>query len=63
MTTKEEFRERRKEAGMTQQGVADLMGVSLDSVKKWEAGHRPIRPSMWILFNIITSDKLAQSHK
>jgi transcriptional regulator with XRE-family HTH domain len=61
--TKEMFRERRLAAGMTQQSVADLMKVSLDSIKKWEAGLRPIRPSMWALFECLSRDKLAQGHQ
>ena len=61
--TKEMFKERRRAIGMTQQAVSALMKVSLDSVKKWETGDRPIRPSMWILFQLLTSDKLPQSSK
>jgi len=60
MTTKERFKEDRRSAGMTQQDVATMLHVSLDSIKKWETGARPIRPSMWALYNILMSDKLSK---
>jgi len=58
--TKEMFKDRRKAIGMTQQGVATMMGVSLDSIKKWEVGARPIRPSMWALFELLSRDELSK---
>ena len=40
MTFAAQLKQARKAAGLTQQQVADLCGVRVQSVKSWEAGRR-----------------------
>lgn len=37
----EEVREARRVLGMTQQALADRLGVTINAVQRWEAGTRP----------------------
>ena len=41
--TKEEFREARRQLGLTQTQLARELGVTLNAVQKWEGGQREIR--------------------
>jgi DNA-binding transcriptional regulator YiaG len=56
--TPEMIKARRKAAKITQQELATLIHVSLDAVKKWEAGTRGMSAAMWALFELKSRDKL-----
>ncbi|WP_431037001.1 helix-turn-helix domain-containing protein [Pseudomonas yamanorum] len=40
------FKAGRKTLGLTQTEVADALGVSIDTIKHWEAGKKPIPERM-----------------
>ena len=44
----------RKNKNLTQQQVADLMGVSRQSVADWESGKKDMRPAYLMAFSKIT---------
>lgn len=44
----------RKNKNLTQQDVADLMGVSRQSVADWESGKKDMRPAYFMAFCQIT---------
>jgi DNA-binding transcriptional regulator YiaG len=46
----------RNRKGWTQQGLADALGVSVRTVKHWEAGTRNISPPVEKLLKLITYD-------
>lgn len=48
------FRAARVAAGLTQQELAEKMGVSRSTVIDWESGEREIRPPYLLLFSSIT---------
>ena len=47
------FAIRRKALGWTQERTAHEIGVSIDSVKSWEVGRRPINPTAARLLLVI----------
>lgn len=38
-----ELKERRTQAGLTQSGLGELLGVSPETIKSWELGRNPIQ--------------------
>ena len=44
MTMGEKIKTARKEKGLTQKGLAELLEVSVDTIKKYERGDRTPRP-------------------
>lgn len=51
--TKEEFRALRKKAGMTQQAIADFLGVDIRTSQRYEAGDIPIAGAVLKLLLIL----------
>ena len=43
----------RHRVGLTQQQLADRMGVNLSAVKKWEGGHRKLPPYIGLVMAAI----------
>lgn len=54
MMTPEALRRLRKRLGLTQSQFADLIGVHLVSVKKWETGAMGMRPTTERLIRLLT---------
>ena len=52
--TKEEIREARKGAGLTQPAAAELIHCGPDAWASWETGRREMHPAMWELFLLKT---------
>ena len=48
--TKEEIKESRKKAGLTQKAAAELILYAERSWIKWERGEHPMHPSAWFLW-------------
>jgi len=44
ISTREELKEWRRRLGLTQTGLAGLLGVSRNAVARWEWGRHPIPP-------------------
>lgn len=55
--TKEQIKETRKQAGLTQQTAADKLGVTLRTWSYWETGGYKMRPQLWEYFNILIKTK------
>ena len=53
--TPNEIKQARQSAGLTQQALADLLGVSIKTVQSWEGGWRNMPEPMWRLFQLLTS--------
>jgi DNA-binding transcriptional regulator YiaG len=53
--TPAEIRETRKRKGWSQQAMADALGVSVRTVKHWEAGSRNMSKSTAILFKLVVT--------
>lgn len=43
------LRDLRRRKGWTQQIAAQKLGVSIDSIRSWEGGRRPIRPMVFLV--------------
>ncbi|WP_323985775.1 helix-turn-helix domain-containing protein [Pseudomonas canadensis] len=57
------FKAGRKTLGLTQTEVADALGVSIDTIKRWEAGKKPIPERMIKKINgLIPSDIKSADH-
>jgi DNA-binding XRE family transcriptional regulator len=55
--TREQIKQARTQAGLTQQAASDLVGVSIKSWQAYEGGWRNIRPATWRLFCLIKDAK------
>jgi DNA-binding transcriptional regulator YiaG len=51
--TREQIKQARTQAGLTQQAASDLVGVSIKTIQSWEGGWRNMPEPMWRLFNIL----------
>ncbi len=50
----------RHQAGLTQQQVADLMGLSQRTIQRWERGERIMHQAFWELLRSKIHRRLAQ---
>ena len=55
--TKEEFKTIRQEAGLTQQVLADGLGVNIRGLQHWEMGDRPIPGPVANLMELLKGGK------
>lgn len=55
--TKEQVKQARLAAGLTQSQAANAVHVNLRSWQKWESGERPINLAAWELFLIKSKRK------
>lgn len=55
--SKEEIKEARKAAGLTQTEAAVLVCTTCRVFQQWEAGDRQMHPAFWELFNIKVNQK------
>jgi len=58
-----EFRKHRKRLGLTQVGLANRMGVTANTVARWERGEIPIRESMARLITFLGADLPAKQKR
>lgn len=56
--TPAEIKAARKDAGLTQQGSADMMGVHLRSWQRWEYGKREMSPGRFEMYLILTKESV-----
>lgn len=58
--TKEEIKDLRKELGITQQELADRLGLTVDTIRSWESGYRNPSGSAKKLLEIIRKTLLKE---
>jgi DNA-binding transcriptional regulator YiaG len=63
MMTPEALRRLRKRLGLTQSRFADLIGVHVGTVKRWETGTLGMRPTTERLIRLLTKGKGAADGK
>jgi DNA-binding transcriptional regulator YiaG len=54
--TPKQIKQARINAGFHQKNIAELLGVSINTVSGWELGRHTIRPTTLILFKIVTAE-------
>ncbi len=59
----EELKRRRENLGMTQQQLADLLGVNQMTVSRWERDERGIPPYLHLALQTIERDSRGRSDK
>ena len=53
--TGKEFREKRKEASLTQEDLADIFGIHTITISRWENGHGAIPEMAWLALEKVTA--------
>ena len=54
--TSSQFKEIQKKLGLTNVAMANVLGVSLQSVEKWRSGARPITKAMEKLIEFVNKE-------
>lgn len=55
--TRQELKNRRKQLGLTQQELAARLGITRNSLNRWEMGKHPISPAMEKLIRLVCQNK------
>lgn len=63
VVTGDEVRRLRKKLGLTQEGLAELVGVTANSVARWERGELGVRESAARLMRLIVTQKTAKTKR
>ena len=56
----EDLKTRRNDLDLTQRALADLLGISIDTLKSWELGRNPIPKIASIAINAVLKDVEAE---